>query len=87
VRRALLAGSFAVKDPGRMRGQSLLLVDDVMTTGATLSGCAATLLDAGAAAVHVAVLARALPPPRSNSLDTDAASTNVRALNLKLIGT
>lgn len=45
-----------------LRGERYLLVDDVMTTGATVTACSRTLLDAGAAEVRVAVIARA---PRS----------------------
>jgi len=44
-------------------GKRVLLVDDVMTTGATLAACAAILKDAGAEMVHYAVLA-AVPPRR-----------------------
>jgi predicted amidophosphoribosyltransferase len=40
----------------------VLLVDDVMTTGATVSACARTLLRQGAAAVDVLVLARVVRP-------------------------
>lgn len=44
---------------GSARGARLLLVDDVMTTGATARTCAATLTAAGAAEVRVTILARA----------------------------
>lgn len=43
----------------RIRGQRVLLVDDVMTTGSTLQVCTQALLNAGAQAVNVLVLARA----------------------------
>ena len=42
-------------------GRRLLLIDDVMTTGSTLSVCASALLSAGAAQVNCVVLARAAP--------------------------
>jgi ComF family protein len=59
-RRRLVANAFAVKRPSRIAGKRVLVVDDVMTTGATLAECARTLLAAGAREVAVAVLARAV---------------------------
>jgi competence protein ComFC len=54
-RRANLEGAFAVR--GRARGR-ILLVDDVFTTGATMSSGAGTLLRAGADEVHAVSLCR-----------------------------
>lgn len=57
-RRANVSGAFAVRRPEVVRGRRVLLVDDVMTTGATASACAAALKRAGAAYVAVLTLAR-----------------------------
>ena len=51
-------GVFMVPWPARVRGARILLVDDVMTTGATVNECARTLKAAGAAAVMVLTVAR-----------------------------
>ena len=59
-RRRNVAGVFAVPE-GRRRqveGRRILLIDDVLTTGATAEACARALLKAGAAAVDLAVVAR-----------------------------
>ncbi len=49
--------SFTVLYPKRIEGKHLLLVDDVITSGATMEACGAILLEKGAASVSVAALA------------------------------
>ena len=58
-RSANISGAFTASDPELIKGKCVLLIDDVITTGSTLSECAKTLLDAGAAKVVCATLARA----------------------------
>lgn len=55
-RRRNMSGAFEVR--GNVRGQEVLLMDDVLTTGATARECARVLLRAGASRVWVATLAR-----------------------------
>ena len=59
-RQLNVRGSFAVKYPGRIVDRRVLLVDDVMTTGATVNECARMLLEAGARTVDVLTMARAV---------------------------
>lgn len=61
ARERNVAGAFRAC-PERVRGRHLVLVDDVITTGATAAACARALRRAGAAAVEVLALARAESP-------------------------
>jgi ComF family protein len=58
ARAANLGGAFAVGDPSVIAGRWVILVDDVMTTGATLAACASPLLEGGAQAVSAITVAR-----------------------------
>jgi ComF family protein len=59
ARQANMRQAF-VAQPDRVKGQSVILVDDVCTTGATLDACAQALLTAGAVSVSAVTVARAL---------------------------
>lgn len=59
ARRANVLGAYRPTDPELIAGQRVLLMDDVVTTGSTLSECARTLRTAGAADVVCVTLARA----------------------------
>jgi len=58
ARRRNVLHAFKVPDPAKVAGRQVLLLDDVLTTGATVEACARALKRAGAAGVHVLVLAR-----------------------------
>ena len=60
ARRRNVRDAFAVSRPERITGRHVVLVDDVLTTGATAGECARSLYRAGAAAVGVLTVARAL---------------------------
>ena len=59
-RRENLRGAFGVLHPEAVKGREVLVVDDVYTTGATVSECARVLRRAGATRVWVATVARTL---------------------------
>jgi ComF family protein len=67
-RRRNVAGAFVLSrwprrvSPACIANRTVVLVDDVMTTGATLDACARVLKQAGAREVRILTLARALPP-------------------------
>jgi ComF family protein len=67
-RAANVAGAFRVPPDGKAAvvGRRLVLLDDVLTSGATVEGCARALLRAGAANVDVLVFARVADPLRTS---------------------
>jgi len=58
-RRANVLGAYRVIAPEQIRGKRVLLLDDILTTGATVGECARMLLTAGAKEVHCAAVAAA----------------------------
>ena len=71
ARRANILGAYEAPDPDAVRGLNVLLIDDILTTGATASEAARILLQAGAASVVCAVFG--LTPPKT-AQDPPAAS-------------
>jgi ComF family protein len=65
-RAANVQGAFKVPPDAKaqVKGRRLILIDDVITSGATVEACARTLLRAGAANVDVLTLARVVSPAR-----------------------
>jgi len=65
LRRSTIEGTIEVQNPNPIKGMSVLVVDDVVTTGSTLDVCAEKLLEAGAESVVAATLARSESTPMS----------------------
>jgi ComF family protein len=68
-RRKNLRGAFRVTDAEAIRDREVLLIDDIMTTGATARECARVLLRGGAAKVWVATVAKAQPESAAATAD------------------
>jgi ComF family protein len=61
-RRKTVAGAFRVRDSSAVAGKTVILVDDVLTTGSTADACARTLKRAGAERVELVSWARVVKP-------------------------
>ncbi len=67
ARRANVMGAYRVISPKQVTGKRILLIDDVITTGSTISECARTLLTAGAKEVYCAAVAASSHEKKHNS--------------------
>lgn len=84
-RRENIRGAFRVNDADAVADRTILLVDDVFTTGTTASECARVLRRAGAVQVWVATVARVLRPELTcafpeNASDKEEAASEPRAM-------
>ncbi|HXI43843.1 MAG TPA: ComF family protein [Bryobacteraceae bacterium] len=85
ARRENVAGAFRVRKPRAIEGQRVLLIDDVMTTGATANSCALALKRVGAKSVTLLALARV--DRRLFDPALDATETNSKAFSTAVSNT
>lgn len=77
ARRRALAGAIVVRETARLEvgGRDILLVDDVLTSGATTEACVRALRKAGARSVRIACFARVLDEALEHTNETPGAMT------------
>lgn len=80
-----MRGAFRVMDAQRLAGRTVIVVDDVMTTGTTVSECARVLKRAGAARVYGATVARTLRTSAAQDLQSQVQGEKIEASELVLI--
>lgn len=76
-RRENIRGAFRVVKPDEVSGRGVLVVDDVFTTGTTVSECARILRRAGASKVYVATVARTLKTEAQPAMRESETETRV----------
>jgi ComF family protein len=84
-RRASLRGAFKVENASAIDGREVLLIDDIMTTGATARECSRVLLRAGAAKVWVATAAKAQPESVKNLVQQEPQGVAMWSAPAKLV--
>jgi ComF family protein len=81
-RIANMSDAFRVRDRHRVRGRFVIVVDDVMTTGTTLSECARVLKQAGAERVCAATVARAFQAAAQRKAANHGNEEEIEAVGL-----